>query len=134
MPKPLLTATNLNSNYWTRTFILWYVFCINTSCLYLGELEEIKEDNPPEIIYSVPALGEVMSLKSDEANKAYVLVWEPDGFDNLNFYWNIEGELLGFAEPLFEENTVNKPLCIVVSETSSELVQCGLTSRLPGVW
>ncbi|MEC7985906.1 MAG: hypothetical protein VX278_12140, partial [Myxococcota bacterium] len=55
-----------------------------------------------------------MNLSSDDVseNTAFVLVWEPDGFDNLNFYWNIEGELLGFSEPLFQENAFGSKITI----------------------
>ena len=86
--------------------------------MYLGELEEIKENSPPEIFHSVPAEGEIMHLTSNEVNKAYVLLLEPDGLDIYNFYWNIDGELLGTAERIFNGTTVGSKLTINDPEPS----------------
>ena len=48
----------------------------------------------------------------DGANTAYVLIWEPNGFDHLNFYWNIEGDILGFAERIYEHDAIGSKITI----------------------
>ena len=92
-----------------RGFVLWHVICFNISCLYLGELEEVREELPPIIQASSPGEGEIMDLYENLSNKAFICVKDTGDRSTIEFLWNIGGEYLGLAENI--EGTTSNFLC-----------------------
>ena len=66
-----------------------------SGCLYLGEIESIRQINPLEIFMSYPEEGEVMRLDQNlSTNKAFVYVYYSDSLDNIDFRWRIGPNIL----------------------------------------
>jgi hypothetical protein len=107
----------------TRHFatLLLGILAMNTQpgCYYWRPLEVYTPNSPPEILYSDPAQGAVMQIRTSQTNPAFIVAQDTDPGDTLQFQWFISGAIiLGPGETIIQQEFIGSKIDIQQAEES----------------
>ena len=107
----------------TRHFatLLLGILAMNTQsgCYYWRPLDVYTPNSPPEILYSDPAQGAVMQIRTSQTNPAFIVAQDTDPGDTLQFQWFISGAIiLGPGETIIQQEFIGSKIDIQQAEES----------------
>ena len=101
--------------------LLFGVIAMHTQsgCYYWRPLEVYTPNSPPEILYSDPAQGDPMQIRTSQSTPAFIVAQDPDIDDALQFQWFISGAIiLGPGETIIQQDFIGSKIDIQQAEES----------------